>query len=75
MELYIPTYIYNTCLSLFGVLPLQMEIFDAYIEDLAKQEKAKEKKSTKSGKEDGQQKKTTGTEILVRNNLKCYVGS
>lgn len=44
-----------------------MEIFDAYIEDLAKQEKAKEKKSTKSGsgKEDGQQKKTTGTEILV----------
>lgn len=44
-----------------------MEIFDAYLDDLAKQEKAKEKKSTKGagGKEETQTKKTSGMDLQV----------
>ena len=44
-----------------------MEIFDAYIEEIAKQEKAKEKKSKSGtmGKEE-KPKKPTGIEIQVR---------
>ena len=44
-----------------------MEIFDAYVDDLAKQEKAKEKKSTKgtSGKDEAHTKKTSGMDIQV----------
>jgi len=46
---------------------LKMEIFDAYVEDLAAQEKAKEKKSTKSGagKEEGKQKKVNSMDLQV----------
>lgn len=46
-----------------------MEIFDAYIEDIAKQEKAKEKKSTKPGTGKEEQKKNSGLEVQVL----CYV--
>ena len=44
-----------------------MEIFDAYVEDLAAQEKAKEKKSTKAGagKEEGKQKKVNAMDLQV----------
>lgn len=44
-----------------------MEIFDAYLEDLAKQEKAKEKKPTKGagGRDELTQKKSTGLEVQV----------
>lgn len=46
-----------------------MEIFDAYLDDLARQEKAKEKKPSKgaNSKDDMQQKKLTGTDIQVHN--------
>ena len=45
-----------------------MEIFDAYVEDIAAQEKAKEKKSTKAGagKEEGKQKKVNAMDLQVR---------
>ena len=45
-----------------------MEIFDAYLDDLAKQEKAKEKKPTKgaSGRDEPSQKKSTGLEVQVK---------
>ena len=44
-----------------------MEIFDAYVEDLAAQEKVKEKKSTKAGagKEEGKQKKVNAMDLQV----------
>ena len=44
-----------------------MEIFDAYVEDIAEQEKAKEKKSTKAGagKEEGKQKKVHAMDLQV----------
>ena len=49
-----------------------MEIFDAYVEDLAAQEKAKEKKSTKAGagKEEGKQKKVNAMDLQVRMYIK-----
>ena len=44
-----------------------MEIYDAYVEDIAAQEKAKEKKSTKTGggKEEGKQKKVHSMDLQV----------
>lgn len=44
-----------------------MEIYDAYAEDIAAQEKAKEKKSAKSGtgKEEGKQKKVNAMDLQV----------
>lgn len=44
-----------------------MEIYDAYLEEIAKQEKAKEKKSTKTGGEKGKDepKKSSGIELQV----------
>jgi len=44
-----------------------MEIYDAYVEDIAAQEKAKEKKSTKTGggKEEGKQKKVNSMDLQV----------
>ena len=49
---------------------LKMEIYDAYLEEIAKQEKAKEKKGSKPGGEKGKEesKKSTGTELQVKNN-------
>ena len=45
-----------------------MEIFDAYLEEIAKQEKAKEKKGGKGGGDKGKEetKKSTGIELQVR---------
>ena len=52
---------------LFTLFLSQMEIFDAYIEEIAKQEKAKEKKSSKPGGEKGKDetKKSSGIEMQV----------
>jgi dynein intermediate chain 1 len=48
----------------YSAIVNQMEIFDAYLDDLAKQEKAKEKKSTKgSGRDEAMPKKSTGLEV------------
>ncbi|XP_065920328.1 dynein intermediate chain 2, ciliary-like [Dysidea avara] len=49
----------------FSATANQMEIYDAYVEDIAAQEKAKEKKSTKTGggKEDGKQKKVNSMDL------------
>lgn len=49
----------------FSATANQMEIFDAYVEDIAEQEKAKEKKSTKAGagKEEGKQKKVHAMDL------------
>ena len=51
-----------------------MEIFDAYVEDIAAQEKAKEKKSTKAGagKEEGKQKKVNAMDLQVYTST-CYI--
>ena len=55
------------CTRIIIVLIIKMEIFDAYVEDLAAQEKAKEKKSTKAGagKEEGKQKKVNAMDLQV----------
>lgn len=52
-----------------------MEIFDAYVEDLAAQEKAKEKKSTKpgAGKEEGKQKKVNAMDLQVHTYVHMYI--
>ena len=56
------------CVLMIIILIKKMEIFDAYVEDLAAQEKAKEKKSTKAGagKEEGKQKKVNAMDLQVR---------
>ena len=51
-----------------------MEIYDAYLEEIAKQEKAKEKKGSKSGGDKGkeeQPKKSTGIELQVKKKISC----